>query len=127
MFGGSERLDPSAPRRGIGSFERVGEKIRERGVGDPEARYKIAQAYAVLGDKTSALPVLRTSVESRFFSYPYIQRTGDARDSFDFCVAKFPGRCPARPDAWGGGRGRSPQVPSEAITQANAEGANCQR
>jgi DNA-binding winged helix-turn-helix (wHTH) protein/TolB-like protein len=49
-------------------------KIRERGVGDPEAAYKIAQAYAVLGDKTSALRVLRTSVESGFFSYPYIAK-----------------------------------------------------
>jgi len=49
-------------------------KIRERGVGDPEATYKIAQAYAVLGDKTSALRVLRTSVESGFFSYPYVAK-----------------------------------------------------
>jgi tetratricopeptide (TPR) repeat protein len=49
-------------------------KIRERGVGDPEATYKIAQAYAVLGDKISALRVLRMSVESGFFSYPYIAK-----------------------------------------------------
>jgi DNA-binding winged helix-turn-helix (wHTH) protein/TolB-like protein/tetratricopeptide (TPR) repeat protein len=49
-------------------------KIRQRGVGDPEAIYKIAQAYAVLGDKTSALRALRTSVESGFFSYPYIAK-----------------------------------------------------
>jgi DNA-binding winged helix-turn-helix (wHTH) protein/TolB-like protein/Flp pilus assembly protein TadD len=49
-------------------------KIRERRVGDPEATYKIAQAYAVLGDKTSALRMLRTSVESGFFSYPYIAK-----------------------------------------------------
>ena len=47
-------------------------QIKERGVGDPEASYKIAQAYAVLGDKTSAIRVLRTSVEAGFFSYPYI-------------------------------------------------------
>jgi DNA-binding winged helix-turn-helix (wHTH) protein/TolB-like protein len=47
-------------------------KIAERGVGDPEAMYKIAQAYAVLGDKASALRMLRRSVESGFFSYPYI-------------------------------------------------------
>jgi tetratricopeptide (TPR) repeat protein len=46
--------------------------IRDRGVGDPEGTYKIAQAYAVLGDKSSALRVLRTSVEFGFFSYPYI-------------------------------------------------------
>jgi DNA-binding winged helix-turn-helix (wHTH) protein/TolB-like protein len=49
-------------------------KITERGVGDPEAMYKIAQAYAVLDDKTSALRALRMSIESGFFSYPYIAR-----------------------------------------------------
>jgi hypothetical protein len=47
-------------------------KITDRGVGDPEAAYKIAQAYAGLGDKVSALRTLRRSVESGFFSYPYI-------------------------------------------------------
>ena len=49
-------------------------RIRERGVGDPEGTYKIAQAYAVLGDNASAIRVLRTSVESGFFSYPYIAK-----------------------------------------------------
>lgn len=48
-------------------------RIQERGVGDPEAIYKIAQAYAVLGDRSSALRVLRYSVEHGFFSYPYFQ------------------------------------------------------
>src|SRR3984885_4130365 len=47
-------------------------KIRDQGVGDAEGTYKIAQAYAVLGDKISALRALRMSVESGFFSYPYI-------------------------------------------------------
>jgi DNA-binding winged helix-turn-helix (wHTH) protein/TolB-like protein len=49
-------------------------KIKDRGVGDPEGTYKIAQAYAVLGDKTSAIRALRMSVESGFFSYPYLSR-----------------------------------------------------
>ena len=49
-------------------------KIRDRGVGDPEGTYKIAQAYAVLGDKTSAIRALRMSVESGFFSYPYLSK-----------------------------------------------------
>jgi DNA-binding winged helix-turn-helix (wHTH) protein/TolB-like protein/Tfp pilus assembly protein PilF len=48
--------------------------VRERGVGDPEATYKIAEAYAILGNKSSALHVLRMSVESGFFSYPYINK-----------------------------------------------------
>jgi tetratricopeptide (TPR) repeat protein len=46
-------------------------KIEERGVRDPEATYKIAQAYAALGDKASALRVLRSSIKSGFFCYPY--------------------------------------------------------
>jgi len=49
-------------------------QIRERGVGDPEATYKIAESYDVLGDKVSAIRALRTSVESGFFSYPYFSR-----------------------------------------------------
>jgi len=47
-------------------------KIDERQVRDPEAIYKIAQAYLVLGDNVSALHVLRQSVEGGFFSYPYL-------------------------------------------------------
>jgi DNA-binding winged helix-turn-helix (wHTH) protein/TolB-like protein/Tfp pilus assembly protein PilF len=46
-------------------------RIGERGVGDPEAMYKVAQAYAVLGDKASALRTLRRSIENGFFCYPY--------------------------------------------------------
>jgi DNA-binding winged helix-turn-helix (wHTH) protein/TolB-like protein/Flp pilus assembly protein TadD len=59
---------------GVNLLSELENKIRERGVGDPEAAYKIAQAYAVLGDKTSALRALRTSVGSGFFSYPYITK-----------------------------------------------------
>ncbi|HZW94381.1 MAG TPA: winged helix-turn-helix domain-containing protein [Candidatus Eremiobacteraceae bacterium] len=49
-------------------------KITDQGVGDPEGTYKIAQAYAVLGDKISAMRALRMSVESGFFSYPYLSQ-----------------------------------------------------
>ena len=34
--------------------------------------YKIAEAYAMLGDRPAALGALRASVEGGFFSYPYI-------------------------------------------------------
>jgi len=34
--------------------------------------YKIARAYSILGDKSSALRVLRSSVEGGFLSYPYL-------------------------------------------------------
>lgn len=46
-------------------------KIQQRGVGDPEATYKIAQSYAVLGDGASATRMLRSSIEGGFFPYPY--------------------------------------------------------
>jgi serine/threonine-protein kinase len=49
-------------------------KIEERGVSDAEGIYKIAQAYAILGDKVSALQLLRLSIESGFFCYPYFVR-----------------------------------------------------
>jgi len=59
---------------GLDLLNALERKIRDRGVGDSEGTYKVAQAYAVLGDKSSALRVLRTSVEFGFFSYPYIAK-----------------------------------------------------
>ena len=47
-------------------------KIAARGVGDPEAMYKIAQAYATLGERKAALGALRSSIDGGFFSYPYL-------------------------------------------------------
>ena len=49
-------------------------KIEERGVGDPESIYKIAQAYVTLGDKASGLRMLRHSIETGFFPYPYFEK-----------------------------------------------------
>ncbi len=46
-------------------------KIEERGVSDAEGVYKVAEAYAVLGDKASALRLLRRSIEGGFFCYSY--------------------------------------------------------
>jgi DNA-binding winged helix-turn-helix (wHTH) protein/TolB-like protein/Tfp pilus assembly protein PilF len=56
---------------GLKILRQAEEKIQQRGVGDPEATYKIAQAYSVLGDKESAVRMLRYSIENGFFSYPY--------------------------------------------------------
>jgi DNA-binding winged helix-turn-helix (wHTH) protein/TolB-like protein len=58
-------------RKGLAILHQAEDKIQERGVGDPEAIYKVAQVYAQLGDKASALRVLRHSIENGFFSYPY--------------------------------------------------------
>jgi len=47
-------------------------RINDRGMVDPEATYKIAQAYATIGDKKSAVRWLRRTIEDGFFSYPYL-------------------------------------------------------
>jgi tetratricopeptide (TPR) repeat protein len=57
--------------RGVKLLRQTEDKIEERGVSDPEGMYKVAQAYAVLGDKPSALHMLRHSIGGGFFCYPY--------------------------------------------------------
>jgi TolB-like protein len=48
-------------------------KINDRGVTDAEGIYKVAQAYAMLGDRVSAIRMLKQSVDGGFFPYPYFQ------------------------------------------------------
>jgi TolB-like protein len=60
------------PQRGVRILDETENRIAARGVGDPEALYKIAQAYVALGDKPAALRVLRSSIGGGFFSYPYL-------------------------------------------------------
>lgn len=57
--------------KGLAIMHAAENKIRARGVGDSEAIYKIAQAYAVLGDQGSALSMLQHSIDNGFFPYPY--------------------------------------------------------
>ena len=59
--------------KGLELLKRTEAKIDERGVTDAEAMYKIAQAYAVMGDKRSAIRVLSRSIDGGFFCYPYIK------------------------------------------------------
>ena len=56
---------------GIELFKTAEAKLENDGLGDGEISYKLAQAYAVLGDKAAALNALRRSVEQGFFCYPY--------------------------------------------------------
>jgi DNA-binding winged helix-turn-helix (wHTH) protein/TolB-like protein len=58
-------------KEGLELLQQLENKIVQRGVADPEATYKIAQGYAVMGDKVSAMRMLRYSIEHGFFSYPY--------------------------------------------------------
>jgi TolB-like protein/Tfp pilus assembly protein PilF len=57
---------------GLQTLRDLEQEVAHRGVGDPEGIYKIAQSYAALGDRASALRVLRSSVEGGFFPYPYL-------------------------------------------------------
>jgi serine/threonine protein kinase len=59
---------------GLKLLRQTESKIEERGVSDAEGIYKVAQAYAVLGDRASGLHMLRLSIESGFFCYPYFVR-----------------------------------------------------
>jgi DNA-binding winged helix-turn-helix (wHTH) protein/TolB-like protein/Flp pilus assembly protein TadD len=56
---------------GLEILRRAESKIEARGVGDSEALYKLAEAYAVLGDRSSGLRMLQHSVETGFFPVPY--------------------------------------------------------
>jgi serine/threonine protein kinase/TolB-like protein/Flp pilus assembly protein TadD len=58
--------------RGLKLLHEVETKVDTRGVRDAESLYKLAQAYAVLGEKYSALRVLRQSILGGFFCYPYM-------------------------------------------------------
>jgi TolB-like protein len=59
---------------GLRLLQQTESKIDERGVSDAEGIYKVAQAYAVLGDRVSALHMLRHSIGGGFFCYPYFER-----------------------------------------------------
>jgi len=56
---------------GLSILQGLEGRINQRGVGDAEAKYKIAQAYSTLGEKQAALRVFRASIDSGFFAYPY--------------------------------------------------------
>lgn len=75
------------PSLGLASLRETEKRIDERGVRDAEALYKVAQAYAILGDRDSALRILRRSIAGGFFCYTYIERDpllSSLRGSSDF-------------------------------------------
>jgi tetratricopeptide (TPR) repeat protein len=70
-------------------MQRTEEKIEDQGVSDAEGLYKVAQAYAVLGDKAAALRMLRRSIDGGFFCYPYFLSDpllNNIRNEADFAV-----------------------------------------
>jgi len=57
--------------KGLALLHDMEKGIEERGVGDAEGMYKVAEGYSVLGDQASALRMLRRGIERGFFCYPY--------------------------------------------------------
>jgi hypothetical protein len=55
---------------GIALLEKTAQRIDARGVSDAEGIYKVAQACAALGDKMSALRVLRRIGRGRLLLLP---------------------------------------------------------
>jgi DNA-binding winged helix-turn-helix (wHTH) protein/TolB-like protein/Tfp pilus assembly protein PilF len=55
----------------IATLRALESRIKERGTVDPEATYKVAETYAIMGENPSALRVMRQSIENGFFPYPY--------------------------------------------------------
>jgi len=59
--------------QGLELLRKTESAIEDRGVSDAEGIYKIAQAYAALGDKPAALHMLSHAIEGGFFCLPYFQ------------------------------------------------------
>jgi serine/threonine protein kinase/TolB-like protein len=59
--------------RGLELLRKTEARVEDSGVSDSEGMYKLAQAFAVLGDKASALHMLRHSIGGGFFCFPYFQ------------------------------------------------------
>jgi tetratricopeptide (TPR) repeat protein len=59
------------PDKGLELLHATERQILDSGVSDAEGLYKVAQAYAVLGDKASAMLMFHRTIEGGFFPYPY--------------------------------------------------------
>jgi TolB-like protein/Tfp pilus assembly protein PilF len=58
---------------GLELLRQTENRIQQSGVSDAEGIYKIAQAYAAVGDKRSAIRMLRESIDGGFFPSPYFE------------------------------------------------------
>src|SRR5262245_10160667 len=61
-------------QEGLKLMQEAESRSEQSGVSDAEGIYKIAQAYAVLNDQSSAIRILRRCIEGGFFCHPYISR-----------------------------------------------------
>lgn len=57
--------------QGVALLRHIEQMVATHGVADGEAIYKVAQAYALYGERQAALKALGKAIESGFFCYPY--------------------------------------------------------
>jgi serine/threonine protein kinase/TolB-like protein/Flp pilus assembly protein TadD len=60
--------------KGLAILHATEKHILDTGVSDAEGLYKVAQAYAVLGDNASSILMFHRTIEGGFFPYPYFQQ-----------------------------------------------------
>ena len=58
-------------REGLELLKGTEDELNHDPFGDGELSYKLAQCYSVLGDRASALRLLKKSIDQGFFCYPY--------------------------------------------------------
>jgi DNA-binding winged helix-turn-helix (wHTH) protein/TolB-like protein/Tfp pilus assembly protein PilF len=58
-------------REGLELLKSTERKLEQDPFGDGELSYKLAECYSVLGDRASALRLLKKSIDQGFFCYPY--------------------------------------------------------
>lgn len=61
-------------KKGLDLLHATEKRVLDSGVADSEGLYKVAQAYALLGDKSSAMLMFHRTIEGGFFPYPYFER-----------------------------------------------------
>ncbi len=74
-------------QKGLELLHATEKRILDNGVADAEGLYKVAEAYAVLGDKASAILMFHRTVEGGFFPFPYFERDpllSNLRDEAEF-------------------------------------------
>jgi serine/threonine protein kinase/TolB-like protein len=60
-------------KKGLDLLHATEKRILDSGVADSEGLYKVAEAYALLGDKSSAMLMFHRTIEGGFFPYPYFE------------------------------------------------------
>ncbi len=58
---------------GVKLMRETAARVEERGVTDPEGLYKLAQAFAAVGDRSDGVKAFTAAIRGGFFPYPYLR------------------------------------------------------